>query len=220
MEDIRFTAGLLNVSDAARYLGIPNTTFRDWAKGYKRGSPLLHLVSVEERQASVSFIALAEAYVLQALRNAGVNPRKIRPALEALQQRFGQEYVLVAKELATDGIDVLWDYARREGHGDLIVGATNQIVMREIVEDYLKYLSWADDGYPEMMELRRFFPSKVLVDPHRSFGQPFFAGSRTRVGDVVGMLRAEEEPEVIVDELGVSLEDVRSAARVVLGTAA
>jgi uncharacterized protein (DUF433 family) len=92
--------------------------------------------------------------------------------------------------------------------------------MREIVEDYLRYLSWADDGFPRMLELRHCQPSKVVIDPYRAFGQPIFEGSRTRVGDVANMLNAGEEPQVIADELGVSLDDVRTAARVLLGHAA
>lgn len=217
VDDIRFAQGLLNTSDAARYLGIPRTTFREWATAGANGPPLLHTLESSPRSASVTFIALAEAYVLDALRDAGVRPQKIRPALDRLQKEFGRRYVLVAKELATDGIDVLWDFSRMpEGEG-LIEGATGQRVMREIVEDYLQYLTWADDGYPQFMELRRFLPSKVLIDPRLAFGQPIFAASRTRVGDVAAMLKAEEDPEVVADELGVSLEDVRTAARVVLG---
>ncbi|MBD2896194.1 putative antitoxin VapB45 [Actinomadura sp. RB99] len=216
-KDLRFSAGLLNMSDASRYLGIPQSTFRNWARGYDRGQPLLHVLDPEPRRANVTFIALAEAYVLEALRNAGVRPTKIRPALRRLQREFGREYVLVSRELATDGIDVLWDFSRtHEGEG-LIEGSTGQRVMREIVEDYLAYLSWARDGYPNMMELRTFLPSKVVVDPERAFGQPFFEGSRTRVGDVAAMLKAGETGEVVADELGVPLHDVRAAARVLLG---
>lgn len=219
-DDIRFTQGLLNASDASRYLGVPRSTFREWATGGEHGGPLLHTLEPKQRTAYVTFITLAEAYVLYALSDAGVRPQKIRPALRRLQDEFGQPYVLVARELATDGIDVLWDFSRSpEGEG-LIEGATGQRVMREIVEDYLQYISWADDGYPHVMELRKFLPSKVLIDPHKSFGQPIFSGTRTRVGDVAAMLKAEEDPEVIADELGVSLEDVRAAARVVLGRSA
>lgn len=216
-KDIRFTHGLLNISDAARYLGIPRTTFSDWATGGSDGPPLLHTLEPGPRSAQVTFIALAEAYVLDALRDAGVRPQKIRPALKRLQDEFGHDYVLVAKELATDGIDVLWDFSRKPAGEGLIEGATGQHVMREIVDDYLRYLTWADDVYPQFMELRRFHPSKVVIDPRQAFGQPFFAASRTRVGDVAAMLKAGEDPEVVADELGVSPDDVRTAARVVLG---
>ena len=117
MDDPRFGAGLLDMSDAARFLGIPRATFRRWAQGYARGGPLLHIVEAGPRQAQVSFVAMAEAHVLEALRQAGVRPARIRPALNRLAAEFGREYVLVARNLATDGIDVLWDFSRTRRPG-------------------------------------------------------------------------------------------------------
>ncbi len=221
MGDIRFTGGLLGMTDSARYLGIPRQTFHRWARGYERGAPLIHVLHPENpREARVPLIALAEAWVLWALRDAGVRPQRIRPALQRLQAEFGREYVLVSPELATDGIDVLWDFSRTEEGAGLIEGRTGQHVIREIVADYLQYIARADDCYPQYLSLRHCEPSKVVIDPHRAFGQPIFEGSRTRVADVAGMLKAGESPGVIADELGVSVDDVRTAARVVLGHAA
>jgi len=221
-KDTRFTDGLLMMNDAARFLGIPRQTFHRWARGYERGEPLLHVVQpARGSQARVTFIALAEAWVLYALREAGVVTRRIRPALTRLHSEFGREYVLVAQELATDGIDVLWDFARTEPSGEgLIAGHTGQHVMREIVTDYLKYVSWGDGGLPRMLNLRHCEPSKVVVDPARAFGQPIFAGSRVRVADVAAMLKAGEDPGVVAQEHGIGPDDVRTAARVLLGRAA
>lgn len=106
--DVRFGAGLLNLRDSACFLGVPRQTFHRWARGYERGEPLLHIrTETGRRRAPATFIALAEAHVLNALRGAGVRPHRIRPALSRLQEEFGREYVLTAPELATDGIDVL-----------------------------------------------------------------------------------------------------------------
>jgi uncharacterized protein (DUF433 family) len=99
-------------------------------------------------------------------------------------------------------------------------GRTGQLVMREIVEDYLRYIVWADDGYPRALQLRHCQPSKVVIDPYRAFGQPIFEGSRARMWDVANMLKAGEDPQVVADEHGVSIDDVRTAARVLLGRAA
>jgi uncharacterized protein (DUF433 family) len=219
MDDQRFSVGVLDMTDAARFLGLPRGTFHRWARGYERGGPLLHVLDTAPRRAQVPFIAVVEAHVLEALRLAGVRPAKIRPALKALQKQFGREYALLSPNLATDGMDVLWDFSRTsEGQG-LMVGHTGQLVMREIVEDYLRYITWADDGYPGALELRSCQPSKVTLDPYRSFGQPFFEGSRARVWDVANMLKAGEDPQVVADEHGVSIDDVRTAARVLLGHA-
>ncbi|MEO3791300.1 hypothetical protein ABGB14_13940 [Nonomuraea sp. B10E15] len=192
MDDVRTRNGLLNQSEAARFLSIPQQTFNHWARGYERSRPLLHVLPqpAEHRMATVPFVAMAEAYVLDALRVAGVKPRKIRPALERLQREFG-EYVLVAPELATDGIDVLWDFSRTSPEGEgLIGGSAGQQVIREIVTDYLQYLVRAEDGYPAMLRLRHWTPSNIIVDPLRAFGQPIFEESRTRVADVAAMVRA------------------------------
>jgi uncharacterized protein (DUF433 family) len=221
MDDPRFSTGLLDVSDAARFLGIPRSTLRRWAFGYAHGDSLLHVVDVAgRREAQITFIAMAEAHVLEALRRAGVRVARIRPALNTLAGQFGREYALVAPNLATDGVDVLWDFARTDKGQGLMEGHTGQMVMREIVGDYLRYLTWAPDGFPRMLELRECQPSKVVVDPYRAFGQPIFERSRTRVRDVANMLSAGEDPRVVADEHGVSLDDVRTAARLLLGHAA
>ncbi len=168
----------------------------------------------------VTFIALAEAHVLEALREAGVRPHRIRPALDKLKEQFGREYVLAAKELATDGVDVLWDFSRTAAGRELIAGDTGQGVIREIVQDYMSYIAWDDEGYPLELDLRHWLPSKVTVDVRRSFGQPIFAGTGARVADVAGMMKAGESAETVAEEFGVSVGDVRTAARILLGRAA
>jgi hypothetical protein len=94
----------------------------------------------------VTFIALAEAHVLDALRDAGVRPQRIGPALKRLEREFGRDYVLVARELATDGIDVLWDFAKSKAGQGLMAADSNQHVIREIVQDHMTYIAWATMG--------------------------------------------------------------------------
>jgi uncharacterized protein (DUF433 family) len=58
------------------------------------------------------------------------------------------------------------------------------------------------------------------MDPYRAFGQPIFQASRARVRDIANMLNAGEDPQVVAGEHGVSIEEVLTAARVLLGRAA
>lgn len=219
-DDPRFREGLLNLADAGRYLHVPRQTFHRWARGYERGKPLLHVLDPSTVRLPVTFIALAEAHVLDALREAGVRPQKIRPALAALQKEFGRDYVLVAQELATDGIDVLWDFAKSRAGTGLIAADTGQHVIREIVEDQMSYIAWDSEGFPTELTLRDWLPAKVIVNVHRSFGQPMFAGTRARVADVAAMTKAGEDAETVADEFGIAVSDVRTAARILLGRAA
>lgn len=218
-EDVRFTRGIMNMTTAARYLGVPRQTFHRWAKGYERGAPLMHVPDEPGRNANVTFIALTEAYVLDALRHAGVQIQKIRPALTVLQAEFGREYVLTSPNLSTDGIDVLWDFSRTEEGAGLIEGRSGQTVIREIVNDYMTYVSWSGE-IPTSLQLRNCEPSKVVVDPKLGFGQPRFGASGARMIDVAAMFKAGEELEIVADEFGISQADVRTAARVLLGSAA
>ncbi|QSB13832.1 DUF433 domain-containing protein [Natronosporangium hydrolyticum] len=162
---------------------------------------------------------MTEAHVLDGLREAGVRPDKIRPALDVLAREFGHEYVLIAPELATDGVEVLWDFSRSRAGSGLIVAESGQHVFREIVDDYLYYVHRDDHGAPEVLELRHWHPAKVIVDVRRSFGQPIFATSGVRVADVAGMLKAGDDAEIVADEFGIGIEDVRTAARLLLGRA-
>ncbi|WP_245865578.1 DUF433 domain-containing protein [Prauserella marina] len=219
--DVRFDRPLMTMSDAGRHLGIPRQTFHRWARGYERGGPLLHVIGTDSmRRATVPFVALAEAWVLEGLRQAGVHPQRIRPALKQLQKEFGREYVLVSPALVTDGISVLWDFSRTKAGAGLIEGGTGQTVIREIVQDYLTYVGFGADEYPNLLKLKPFEPAKVVVDPYRSSGQPVFEGTGVKVANVAAMLKAGEDPAVVAEEHGVGLDAVRAAARILLGRAA
>ncbi len=65
----------------------------------------------------------------------------------------------VSPNLSTDGIDVLWDFSRSEEGRDLMEGSTGHFVMREIVQDYLSYVTWAED------DLRASLMSRTACPP-------------------------------------------------------
>ena len=70
---------LYSVAEAARFLGVANTTFSSWAKGYVRRSPDRKPVSTapvlstipSADGASVPFVTLVEGMVLAARRRLG-----------------------------------------------------------------------------------------------------------------------------------------------------
>jgi uncharacterized protein (DUF433 family) len=92
-------------------------------------------------------------------------------------------------------------------------------LVHEIVRDYLQYIGFDRDNYPNYLELKPFEPSKVAISPYRSSGRPVFVGSGARVANVAAMLKAGEDPAV-AEEHGAGIDAVRSAARVLLGCAA
>ena len=223
----RFGTPLYTVAEAARYLDVPDSTFRSWTHGYHRrssdraevsGAPILTTVARTAAQGPViPFIGLAEGLVLTALRRSGVALQRIRPALSRLAADFGLEHALASRRLYTDGAEVLFDYADDEDPGtaravrSLVVVRNGQRVFNEVVEAYLQRVEYGQDGYPRLIELPAYAVAKVVVDPDRGFGQPIFRRGGARLEDALAMFRAGESLETVADEYGVppsQLEDV------------
>ena len=95
----RFRTPLYTVAEAARYLGVPESTFHTWARGYSRkpegrcevhGASLVTVIKGQPRgSASLPFVGLAEGLALTAIRKSGVTMQRIRPALDVLQKELG-----------------------------------------------------------------------------------------------------------------------------------
>lgn len=101
--------------------------------------------------ASITFTGLAEGHVLAAFRRAGVSMQRIRPALERLDAGIGLRHALASKGLLTDGVEVLFDYADREGDAavrNLVVVRDGQHVFRDVVQEYLRCVTLPTSSGP------------------------------------------------------------------------
>lgn len=151
----RFATPLYTVSEAARYLDVPDSTLASWTSGYRRrsargrdvvGAPVLTaLPRTGWRGPTIPFIGLAEGLVLAALRRSGVPLQRIRPALARLDEEFGLAHALASRRLYTDGAEVLLDYAEHtddpgaaRAARELVVVRNDQRVFNEVVAAYLQ----------------------------------------------------------------------------------
>lgn len=227
----RFCVPLYSFSEAAGFLGVPESTFTTWAKGYVRrfrdrpdviGEPVVTTVTGQPRGSSViPFIGLAEGLVLTAIRRSGVPLQRIRPALSRLQQELGLDHALASRALYTDGAEVLYDFAEEEGDTrearsarQLVVVRNSQRVFNEIVDDYLHRIEFAPDGYAQAIRLPRYGTAEVVADPRRGFGQPTFIRGGARVEDVLALFQAGESLETVSAEFGVPVDQLEDTLRV------
>ena len=226
--DLRFDVPLYTVSDASRYLVVPRSTLETWADGYERrpsarpvvtGAPIITASPVTRRgQARIPFVGIAEAYVLNAFRRAGVPMQRIRPSIDWLLRNVGP-HALASRDLYTDGAEVLWDFAQHAGEGSvddqvvkhLIVPRSGQYVFKDIVQHYLRQIRFGEDKYARMIRLPQYGEANVVLDPYRGFGQPVFDASGAKVADALGPLRAGETFESVAADYGVSERDLRDA---------
>lgn len=228
-EDRRFDLALYSVADAASYLRLSPSTLGTWADGYVRGRPG-HLVqgapvvTAFERTIPgaprLPFVGLAEAYVLAAFRRAGVPLQRIRPFLQVLRAEVG-DHALASKHLYTDGAEVLWNHAHRSGQGGdqevvrrLVVPRSGQYVFRDVVEQYLRQVRFAGDGYASSIALPQYARADVVVDPERNFGHPIFDATGVSVAAVLGRLGAGEAIAETAQDYGLATEQLQAALAV------
>jgi hypothetical protein len=87
-DDRRRTVPLFTLPECATYLQMPLSTLHAWARP-RDGAPLVTVLAAAGRQATVPFVGFAEAFVLGALRKAGVPMQRIRPAVKWLNDEIG-----------------------------------------------------------------------------------------------------------------------------------
>ncbi|HEY5876041.1 MAG TPA: hypothetical protein VIT64_12110 [Ilumatobacteraceae bacterium] len=225
----RFSTPLYTVAEASHYLGVPDSTFRSWARGYVRrsdgwadvrGEPIVTVIPGQRvRSASVPFVGLAEGLVLAGIRRAGVPLQRIRPP-RPLENELGIAHVLASKSLYTDGAEVLYNFVERSGDPDahdvrqLVVVRNGQHVYNEVVDRYLRRVEFADDGYAQLIRLPGYQSATVVVDPARGFGQPIFGIGGARVEDALSMVWAGESLADVAIEYGVPEAQLEDALRV------
>ena len=223
---------LYTFAEAARFLGVPTSTFSTWAKGYVRrppgrqavrGAAILTSVEAPHNFPVIPFVGLAEGMVLAAFRRGGVSLQHIRQAVSILEREIGIEHALATRRLYTDGAVILYDYADAEDADDL-AGLTEvvsrQKVFSPVVREYLKRIEYGNDGWAEKLVSPATPRPVVVIDPRRSFGQPIFIQGAGRVEDVIDRWRAGDPLTEVAEDFGVPVEDVEDVLRVALPAAA
>lgn len=214
--DARLSVPLFTQRESAAYLGTPASTFGTWAAATDDG-PLVLTLPRAGRRATVPFVGFAEAFVLTALRRAGVPLQRIRPAVRRIRDEIGLDHALASRRLFTDGRELLYDYAAEGEVSVLTEVRTGQQQAREIVDTYLDAIRFGDDGWATALTLPNYQHATVVVDPQVAFGLPTIASNGARVEDIVDRFVANEEIDVIAEDFELdraAVEDViRVAAR-------
>lgn len=232
IEDMRFTAPLYTLAEAARFLGVPTSTFATWAKGYVRrppGRPPVHgdriVTSVDAPRnfPGIPFIGLAEGMVLAAFRRGGVSLQHIRRAVSILDREIGIEHALASHRLYTDGAVIVFDYA--DARQDQELTGLTEVVSRQrvfapVVREYLTRIEYGKDGWAEQLVSPTTRDRIVVVDPRRAFGQPIFVHGAAPVESVVSRWKAGESIAHVAKDFGVPPADVEDYLRAAVPLAA
>ncbi|MGC2658516.1 MAG: DUF433 domain-containing protein [Bryobacteraceae bacterium] len=224
-DDLR-TAPAYLLAEAAHYLHMPEGTLRSWVMGRaypvagqsKRSRPLIHLDDPRGRY--MSFINLAEAHVLAAIRRRhGVKLPSVRTALEYVKQQFHVQRPLIDESFQTDGLDLFV-----ERYGELInASREGQRAMREIISVYLKRIERDAKGIP--IKLYPFTrdtasdaspksdPRVVVMNPAVSFGRPVIARTGIPVSSIYERYKAGDSVKELARDFHLDTSDIEEAIR-------
>ena len=214
--DRRTTVPLFTLPECATYLQTPLSTLHAWARP-KDGAPLVTVLPASGRQATVPFVGFAEAFVLGALRKAGVPMQRIRPAVKRLNDEIGLDHALVSQRVYTDGAELIFDYASSSDDDELLtVVRTGQEHLAEVIRDYLQRITYGNDGWAARLRLPAYHHAEVTVDPTQAFGQPLVVHGGARVEDLVDRFKAGDGFAEIAADFDVPSAEVEDVIRVAL----
>lgn len=214
--DRRMTVPLFTLHECATYLHTPLSTLHAWARP-KDGAPLVTVLPSAGRQATVPFVGFAEAFVLGALRQAGVPMQRIRPAVKRLNDEIGLDHALASRRVYTDGAELIFDYASSSDDEALLtVVRTGQEHLADVIRGYLKRITYGDDGWAARLRLPAYTRAEVTVDPTEAFGQPVVVHGGARVEDLVDRFKAGDGFAEIAADFDVPSAEVEDVIRVAL----
>ena len=206
-----FTTPILTAREAARHLRMPESTLDAWIAAGRDGEPLIHAVEPERRGwPRLPFVAVIETYVLRSLRDLDADMSDIREAASVVRRELGDEYALASERIASDGVDVFVELA----DGNLLSPKHNQLGIREVLDEYLRFITWDDEGRPKQLRLKQYpEAATVIIDPRFGWGRPVLEHGKVPVEAVVQLWRAGEPMSTVALEYGLSLDVVEDVLR-------
>jgi len=210
-----------SITEAARYLRMPEATLRSWVVGRPYPTmdgrrffrPVIHLP--DRGRPVLSFINMVEAHVLEAIRRQEhIALHRVRAAVDFLERHYHSRHPLVEHQFETDGLDLFIQKA-----GLLInLSQAGQLAMREVVAAYLRRVERDVKGlpvrlYPFTRKREPDEPRAVVIDPLVSFGRPVLAGTGVVTAILAERFKAGESVEDLAKDYGRTALDIQEALR-------
>lgn len=201
---------LLTAREVARHLQMHESTLDRWIRSQAADAPLVHALVPERRGwPRMPFVSIIEAHVLKALRDLGFSHSAIEAAAATVRHEFGTEYALASQRLASDGV-ALFIKTADEG---LVHAVNGDQAIREVLQDFLRFVSWDDQGAPKALRLRQYGGAEVVIDPRFGWGAPVLSASKVPVEALSSLWQSGEPMAVIAEEYELPVTMVEDALR-------
>lgn len=202
LPDIRTASAIATRSEVANLVQVRPDRITAWASPRPGKAPLVHTIRGAGRF-TVPLVGIAEVASLNALRSGGMPMDEVRRASDFIRREYDDEYALASPKLFTDGTDAFFE----DAHG-LARVKDKQGAIREVIADHLRPLVIGADGFVEAFRVEQFAPFDVTIDPRFNAGRMSFTRNRVPVFAVAGALDAEEKPDDVASDYGLTRAEV------------
>ncbi|ESX09647.1 MULTISPECIES: hypothetical protein [unclassified Mesorhizobium] len=159
----------------------------------------------------IGFRDLIELRFVKAFTGAGVGLLAVRNCIEYARECVNDERPFSTRRFQTDGRTIFLEGIERSGETKLLDLKRRQYVFRQVIERTFKDLDIEDDAVARW----RPFNGKqsIVIDPHRSFGQPIASKYGVPTVALAQAVEAEGFVEKVARLFDVSATAVRDAMK-------
>lgn len=211
----RYTHG-----EAARYLGIPESTIRSWFVGMQYGKhpdqkwfpPFLVPASPD----LLSFYDIASAHVLLAMKKHGVRQDDLRYIVETLRQdrRLDGRYPLLGRNFFLFGKQIV---IKELGKRLTISKRRQQFGLREVIDRFLSRLDLDRNKMPlrlsPLRSMREHGKGYIVIDPSLASGRPVVKGTGIAAEVIYKRNKSGESPTLLAKDYRISRRAVKEAIK-------
>ena len=212
-----------SVREAAYYLNINAPTLHRWVKAHSRKvasgtkiiDPIIHPAGTDSSEPTLSFINMAEAYVLSSLRlGHRVSLKKIRNATEWLKGAYPTPHPLLSHEFFTDGVGVFVKKLLGRKLSIIEASAYGQVGIPDVIGPFLDRIERDASG-----TVFKIFPSIPTADskkvismvPSVAAGRPIVDRTGVRASVIWNRHHAGESVRDLADDYEISESEVQAA---------
>lgn len=200
-------------AEAARLLGLPQSTLHYWLEGgTRRGTSYKPVIRAEARgHRVVTWAEFVEAGWLREYRNHNVSMPELRRFIDELRDRFGVPYPLADRRPLVSGRNLVYDAqsAAQLGAEYCLVSVLNeQLLLTPPGFTFAERLEW-DGDLPVAYRPDPHPDSPVRIEPDMRFGKPAIKGISTEV--IWEQADVGEEVDAIAEVYRLDVADVRWA---------
>jgi uncharacterized protein (DUF433 family) len=208
-----------SIPEVAHYLRMPESTLSSWVRGrnypvkagQKRFAPLIQIADPKHRL--LSFVNLAEAHVLSALRRTHAVPLpNIRNALDYVAKTFQSDHPLIEQEFETNGVSL---FVKHLGH--LVDASARGQVVHDFMKAHLSRLERENSLVVRLYPFTRRNPAEsprdVVIDPRIGFGRPILASTGVPTASLAERYLAGESIDHLAKDYDCERLEVEEAIR-------